>query len=285
MNRFEVLHETTDLAVRRFDHPPHETHHDPDHEVAERWAIAFVRSGHFDVIANGVRHPLTAGSVFITRPGLAFRCQHAEQCPTDVCISVGFDDRLDAAAPDLWDATSWVARPTASPRLAYVDRRLQQAVDRADQFEVERWALGAVAALQADRPHPGRRGPYAARPRELDAVVASCRAIEADPTVRRSIADRAREVGLTSAALSQAFRRYVGVTPHQHVLRWRLAAAADLLDSGVSVSDACYRSGFENLSHFCRAFQRTFASRASQWRTLPAREKRRKVQDKRTSHF
>jgi AraC-like DNA-binding protein len=62
------------------------------------------------------------------------------------------------------------------------------------------------------------------------------------------------------------------------VVRWRLAAAAALLDQGLGVSESCWRSGFENLSHFCRTFQRSFGARASTWRKLPLRERRRKVQ-------
>jgi AraC-like DNA-binding protein len=57
-----------------------------------------------------------------------------------------------------------------------------------------------------------------------------------------------------------------------------LTAAAELLDQGASVTESCWRCGFENLSHFCRTFQRGFGVRASRWRTLPLRERRRKVQ-------
>jgi AraC-like DNA-binding protein len=97
------------------------------------------------------------------------------------------------------------------------------------------------------------------------------------PAASRSIAERARDVGLNSARLTRAFRRYVGMAPHAYVVRCRLAAAAELLDAGMSVSETCFRSGFENLSHFCRAFQRRLGVRASMWRTLGRDEKRRKV--------
>jgi AraC-like DNA-binding protein len=114
---------------------------------------------------------------------------------------------------------------------------------------------------------------------DVDAVIAICRSIEKDPVSRRSIAERARDVGLTSTRLTHYFRRYVGMSPHQYVMRWRLTVSAELLDSGLGVSESCYRSGFENLSHFCRTFRRTFGTRASAWQTLALRERRRKVQD------
>jgi AraC-like DNA-binding protein len=112
----------------------------------------------------------------------------------------------------------------------------------------------------------------------VDLVVAACRAIESDPTRRESVAGRARDLGLTSTRLTHAFRRYLGISPHQYVIRHRLAASAALLDEGSSVSDSCWRSGFENLSHFCRSFQLAFGVRPSAWTRQSLPEKRRKVQ-------
>jgi AraC-like DNA-binding protein len=279
LNRYELLHATPDLSVNRFDHPPHEVHDDPEGEVASRWGIAFVRAGSFDVVVDGARRQLSQGSVFLTRPGLEFRCQHGDQCPTDVCLSIGFDWGAVSGMEEAWERAGWAARESATPRLAYVDRRLASAAVKGDQFEMERWALAALAALQADTNGPMSRGRYAARRADVDAVVAICRAIETDPISRRSIADRARDVGLTSTQLTHYFRRYVGASPHQYVVRWRLAVSTESLASGLNVSETCYRSGFENLSHFCRTFQRTFGIRASEWYALTLRERRRKVQD------
>jgi transcriptional regulator GlxA family with amidase domain len=196
-----------------------------------------------------------------------------------VCLSIRFDAGAVTGVEAAWERAAWSARESATPRLAYVDRRMAGAAVTEDQFEMERWALAALMALHADTRDPTSRGQYAARRADVDAVIAVCRAIEKDPVSRRSVADRAHDVGVTSTQLTHQFRRYVGVSPHQYVLRWRLAAAAELLASGLSVSESCYRCGFENMSHFCRTFQRTFGGRASTWRALPFRERRRKVQD------
>src|SRR5690606_32479175 len=142
-----------------------------------------------------------------------------------------------------------------TPRLAHVHLRLGAAADAGDRFEMERWALATLTALRADARNDRARGRYAARQSDLDAVVATCRAIEASPETNRSVADLARDVGLTSTRLTHCFRRYVGLSPHRYVIRWRLASAAALLDRGAGVSETCWRSGFENLSHFCRTFQ------------------------------
>ena len=279
MNRYQLLFATPDVSVSRFDHPPHQGHDDPDEEVATRWAIAFVQSGSFDVVQGrrGVR--LRRGSVFLSRPGFIFSCRHHEESPSDVCLSIAFEPRNVAGSEHAWARAGWAVRRSPTPRLAYVDQRIRDAAADGGPFQLEQWALAALTALEADAAEGMTRGRYAARDRALDAVVATCRTVEMDSAARRSIADRARDVGLNSAQLTRAFRRYVGMAPHAYVMRCRLAAAAELLDSGMSVSETCYRSGFENLSHFCRAFRRTLGVRASLWRSVGHDEKRRKVRE------
>jgi len=247
--------------------------------VADRWVIAFVRAGSFDIVLDGARRQLSEGSVFLQRPGLEFRCGHTELCPTDVCVSVAFDPSAVSNAEHAWARAGWMVRTSATPRLGYVSGRMAGAESTGDRFELERWALAALTALESDTRDSTVRGRYALRRADVDAVVAICRSIETDPVSRRSIADRARDAGLTSTRLTNYFRRYLGMSPHQYVTRCRLAASTELLDSGFGVSESCYRSGFENLSHFCRTFQRTFGVRASIWRSLALHERRRKVQD------
>jgi AraC family transcriptional regulator len=279
VNRYVLLHATTDLTVSRFDHPPHEAHHDPEEEIAGRWALAFVVFGTFDIAVDRDACRLRRGSVLLTRPGLSFRCRHAEACPTDVCLSIGFDPQVVPDVESAWMDAGWVARRSASPRLAYVARRLEDATLVDDHFQMERWALASLSALESDVEGRGRRGQYGARGTDVEAVVATCQAIEADPALRSSVAERARGVGLSGAQLTRAFRRYVGTSPHEYVMRWRLATAADLLDAGHSVSECCYRSGFENLSHFCRTFRQTFGTRASSWHRLALRERRTRLRE------
>lgn len=276
MNRYHSLLTTTDVHVNRFDHAPHEVHTDPDEEVSNRWAVAFVHSGMFSVTHHGVRRTLRRGSVLLSRPGERFRCMHHEDCPTDTCVSISFSPAAASAVESIWAETPWPARETATPRLAYIDRRMQSAVRHTDHFNIERWALAVASALEDDI--ATARGRYAARPTDVDAIAATCEAIERDPTAQRSIAERAQSVGLSSTKLTHAFRRYLGESPHQYVIRCRLARAAELRSEGWNVSESCYRAGFENLSHFSRSFQRAFGLRAAEWTTLSVAERRRKVQ-------
>lgn len=119
--------------------------------MASRWVIAFVRAGWFDVVLDGARRRLSEGSVFIQRPGLEFRCRHTDLCPTDVCISVAFGPDAVSGAEQAWERAGWSVRTSATPRLAYVDRRMAGAAAGEDRFELERWALAALTALASSR--------------------------------------------------------------------------------------------------------------------------------------
>ncbi len=126
------------------------------------------------------------------------------------------------------------------------------------------------------------RGPYRAHRADLEAMIEASRVIERAPETTRSVSELGALVHRSGAQLTRLFRRLAGTSPHNYQLRLRLAHAADLLSAGATVSDACYHSGFENLSYFCRTFKRSTGVTASKWRALGSRETRRKVQELRT---
>ena len=206
MNRYQLLFATPDVSVSRFDHPPHEAHDDPDEEVATRWAIAFVQSGSFDVVQGRRCVRLQRGSVFLSRPGFIFSCSHHEECPSDVCLSIGFEPRNVVGSEHAWARAGWAVRRSPTPRLAYVDQRIRDAAAGGDTFQLERWALAALTALEADADEGMTRGRYAARGTALDAVVATCRTIETGPCGasqhRRSCARRGTEQCSAHASVS-----------------------------------------------------------------------------------
>ncbi|AYD04301.1 AraC family transcriptional regulator [Neorhizobium sp. NCHU2750] len=76
----------------------------------------------------------------------------------------------------------------------------------------------------------------------------------------------AREVGLNERRLKEGFRLVIGNTVHGYLRATRIDAAATLLASGSSVTDAAYAVGFENLSHFSKAFREEKGVLPSQYR-------------------
>ena len=86
-----------------------------------------------------------------------------------------------------------------------------------------------------------------------------CRARDLLADVRSpnvSIAEVAREAGLSSFHFIRRFEAAFGETPHQFRTRERLAAAQRLLARGHSVTDVCLDVGFSSLGSFSALFAR-----------------------------
>ena len=74
------------------------------------------------------------------------------------------------------------------------------------------------------------------------------------------IDDVARAVSLDRSYLMHLFKEATGYTIGGYLTEKRLYTARTLLDRGVSVTEACYRSGFRNYSAFYYAWRKKYAS-------------------------
>jgi AraC family transcriptional regulator len=65
-------------------------------------------------------------------------------------------------------------------------------------------------------------------------------------------------VHLSPYHFARQFKAATGLAPHQYVISRRVERAQDLLrtDSGLSLAEVAFRSGFANQSHFCFHFKR-----------------------------
>ena len=82
--------------------------------------------------------------------------------------------------------------------------------------------------------------------------------IDADPARDHSLHNLSSQVAMSPFLFARVFRELIGLPPHKYLVRLRLQYARTLLQSGMSVTETCYASGFNNLSHFVRTFRRRF---------------------------
>ena len=101
-----------------------------------------------------------------------------------------------------------------------------------------------------------------------------------NPTEPVTIPDLADLAGLTESHLIRAFHREFGLPPHAYHLRRRLAAASELLASGLSVSTVAYECGFADQSHLSRKFKEFYGLTPAAWATAVATGKRQKAPTK-----
>lgn len=77
------------------------------------------------------------------------------------------------------------------------------------------------------------------------------------PARNWTVADLAREAGLSRTAFAQAFVAKLDLTPMQYITSWRMQIAREALtDLGLSVADAAEACGYASESAFSRVFKR-----------------------------
>src|SRR5262245_2479918 len=244
--RVSTLFEDQDVTLARYDHPEGEVHTDPDLEEAEGHAVSFIERGSFQVHRGRESWRLSSGSLFVTRPGLRYRCSHDRATPDDVCLSLRCSEAVLDEASKPW--RTFVPVAPLTNRLAFLHHELDRAVeDGVEPMAVPVLARQIVRALSV----PGRR---LHRPSQLAWYAERIRAAR-DVMARRyaeplSIETLGREVGVSPFHLSRVFHELVGEPPHRHLVRIRLERAARSLRAGASVTRASLDAGFPNLGHF-----------------------------------
>ncbi len=82
-----------------------------------------------------------------------------------------------------------------------------------------------------------------------------------------TIAELAREVGMSRSALLERFGRYLSEPPMSYLTKWRLQLAARrLISTPRSVAEIADEVGYESEAAFCRAFRRQFGSPPARFR-------------------
>jgi AraC family transcriptional regulator len=237
-------------------------------EAFERHTLALVLRGSFACLCEGQRHELLPGSVLIGRPGRAYRCVHDHGRGADECLAFRFDAGLAEELGGLWRASVLPPLPplAALPALAGAGVALDE--------------LALMLAARAQTMlAPSRAGGVAERPRQR--LLRAQQWIEAQSArAELRLADAAREAAMSPHHFLRAFVRTFDLTPHQYLIRCRVARAAGLLakDAG-TVTEAALRAGFNDLSNFSRCFRRSTGFSPRAFRRLARGAQQRVAQD------
>lgn len=102
---------------------------------------------------------------------------------------------------------------------------------------------------------------YYARLRKL-----SCY-LNANLSERLQLADAARVACMEKTAFAKFFNRTVGITFHDFVQRWRVAAAIEqMLTTDISLTEIAFATGFQSMITFERAFKKLTGATPSEFR-------------------
>jgi AraC-like DNA-binding protein len=268
--RVRMLRQTACVSVARFDHPSGIVLPTAfsTHDAAEHFRVNVVERGWFRLRYGRREWTLGAGSMFLSRPTEVYGYSHVKYAEPDTCLRVEF---YGPVAGEL--AESVFRLPLVPPktnRLSFLRLRLGSLLSNAAEMSLDALACELVdAAANADHDrHPlyrsGQLRWYAER------IGAARELMDCDPTADHSLWHLSSQVGMSIFLFARVFRELVGMPPHQYLVHRRLHRARDLLRSGMSVTDACYAAGFNNLSHFIRTFRAYFGMLPSKFKPSPS---------------
>ncbi len=145
-----------------------------------------------------------------------------------------------------------LTRPVLSDpalRLGF-DRLFTAVVEGDDALALEQ------GVLQLLRDAPGARAPESPQ-RVAPAAMERARARIADDCIHApTLAELAREAGLSRYQLLRGFAAAFGLPPHAWLQQCRLSRARRLITQGRALADAAAGAGFSDQSHMTRAFVR-----------------------------
>jgi transcriptional regulator GlxA family with amidase domain len=88
-----------------------------------------------------------------------------------------------------------------------------------------------------------------------------------NPSHPWTLAELAKEAGVSRSVLAERFRHYLNETPMAYLMRWRLQMGAQMLAStNYSVAQIAAEAGYESEAAFNRAFKRAFAAPPARFR-------------------
>jgi AraC family transcriptional regulator len=221
--------------------------------------IAAVTDGTFQYRSTHGTATLAPGALLLGNAGQCFECSH-DHGVGDRCLAFHFTpaffEQVVAAIAGAQRMEFRTHRLPATPRLLPLVAAAEAARTRCDGEQLEELALrlaGCVVAIAAGscarhEPQPSRR--------DERRVSHAVRVIEARCAEPIRITELARIAAMSPYHFIRTFRRVVGMTPHQYVLRTRLhRAAVRLRTSGEPVAAVAFDAGFNDLSTFNRRFR------------------------------
>lgn len=265
MSRTIPLWRSAEISLHRFDHPA-EHEDQPYEEVAGSYRASFVERGMFDLEVGEGRWRVTPGDVMLAHPGMRFRAGFEGKGFSDTCLTLTWltagDEAFDRA--QTWSRAGRPILP-ASNRVRYLQWGLARAVETGTMMFAE-YCASEVFREIPERPSARpqifsdhRFGWYAER------VHAARERLDRKFDEPHTTSELARAVGMSMFHFTRVFSELVGRPPHRYLKEVRLRAAHEMIRKGLSVTEACFACGYNNLSHFSRSFAARYGASPSRF--------------------
>lgn len=256
------------LRVRSWRHDGAATAFFPEgaHDAVE---LSWVHEGHATYRARGVEVDVGAGAAIAVPSSTEHRTRFgADLRASALWISHAMVAEIaDAVRPDDGARGFGFGAVARAPRVVLLGRLLEdeaRAGGEGHVVAIEALAEAIVVELlrHAPRERTGARDP------RIRAALDRMRAGYAEEL---SVDELAKGAGMSRFHFSRLFRDEVGDAPYRHLLRIRVARAAELLRKGRhTVTEAAFAVGFHDMSRFSRTFRAELGVNPREYRARTA---------------
>jgi AraC-like DNA-binding protein len=272
--------------IRNDDHAPCPVHSHGFHE------LVLILAGRGRHVTDREEYPIEAGDVFLLRDDMAHGYANTERM---TLYNILFDPhRLRLPLVHLQDSPGYQALFRVEPELRKHDRFRNRL--RLSEEELAE-AAGMIARLQEElgRQKPGYRFQACADLMDLIGFLSRCYSRTVHPSARPplrmgevlsyieqhyrepiTVRQLTRIAGMSESTLLRTFRRVLGRSPIEHVIRVRILHASEWLQRGDSrVTEVAFECGFSDSNYFSRQFRKVMGSTPRAFRLRPAASRRR----------
>ena len=254
----------------------------PDYHYHEFHKILLLVSGSGSYVVDGQRYSIRSGDAVLIGSG----CVHRPEFEVGVAyeriilyISPEFLQRQSTPGCDLRECFSgqhgYVLRADEAQQkvIFQLAASLEKELSGNDYGReilsnslLLRLLVQIIRNLRKNREHTGLMEP------KNDRVLKLIRYMDAHLAEDISIDALAEQVYLSKYHMMRLFRKETGITVHDYLTQRRLLLARDHIRSGLSATDACYRSGWRSYSSFTRAYAKQFGTTPTGRRDTSARQ-------------
>lgn len=200
--------------------------------VAGRWSLRSARG----------RVEVTPQKVVLLNAGEPYRCEHDSPFPCDRTLYV----ELDAHEGFRFER-AWI--PYSPGRGSLLSRMVREERTAAPGHRLAIDALAARLLVDASRIEEGA-------PLRPGAVDAARTFLDLSFRTDVGLKDVAAATSTSPFHLAREFKRHVGETPRQYLIRLRIDEAKNLLrESGRAITHVAHECGFNSVSHFSTTFR------------------------------
>lgn len=229
-------------------------------------------SGDLAFEVEGLVYPIFPGSAIVTAPGERHRCIYrSDAIHKHYCVWFSAEGK-EELFPEIFD------RPLGERNLySFASDSFASLIARADRLMTAKGGREVAYAFYSfiERLFTEGSCDSASATALPEDVALAVTFINENISSKITVGEIAERAGVNITTLERHFDAVFRISPFEYIKKKRLDAAERLLSDGVTVTDACYQSGFSDLSKFIICFRKHFGKTPKQYQKVMKKAERK----------